>query len=176
VDDSCSLFRILAGLPGDGPYPEQFSATGLGMHSEGIVVEFMPDSEQSWIGNFQPGGSALTAVVAEGGSVVVVARGRAYIIDPISRKLLGTLGGSVETLDQVEGGVLVSNGIGFELIGQGISKWRSKRLSWDGMRNIQVHGGLVSGEGWFFDDSWHIFYVKLSDGSSSGGAYHGPEL
>ena len=49
------VFEILTGLPGTGPWPEQFSATGLGTHSEGFVVRFVPDHGEAWIGNFLPG-------------------------------------------------------------------------------------------------------------------------
>jgi len=57
-----STFEELAGLPGSGPWPEQFSATGRGTHREGFVVKFVPARGASWIGNFQPGLTSLHGV------------------------------------------------------------------------------------------------------------------
>jgi hypothetical protein len=48
-------FEILAGLPTSGDWPEQFSATGMGAHREGLVVKFYPYSQSAWVGNFQRG-------------------------------------------------------------------------------------------------------------------------
>ena len=78
------LFRILPGLSATGPWPEQFTATGRGSHSEGVVVEFNPDTSRSWVGNFQPGGTAYDTVIVHpnGREVIVIAHGQAYLIDP----------------------------------------------------------------------------------------------
>lgn len=58
--------RILPGLPGVGSLPLQFSATGQGMHREGLVVEFGDDEEGGrWVGNFQPGCTRLSAVFTD---------------------------------------------------------------------------------------------------------------
>ncbi|MGE3347487.1 MAG: hypothetical protein AB7I35_08635 [Ramlibacter sp.] len=127
------------------------------------------------MGNFQPGISSVSTVIGQGRSVVVVAGGQAFVIDPWSRRLVGMFGGDIQSAHLVEEGLLTSNGIEFELNVGVARQWRSKRVSWDGMRNIQIHSGIVTGEGWCFDDSWHVFYIHLSDGSSHGGAYHGPE-
>jgi hypothetical protein len=55
-------FELLAGLPGDGPYPEQFTVMG-GTHREGFVVRVIPDRASPWVGNIQPGYLAVTRVV-----------------------------------------------------------------------------------------------------------------
>ena len=77
-------FKILAGLPVYGDLPEQFSATGIGMHREGFVVQFFPSEKiASWIGNFQRGLNFFDEAFEhpDGSSVVVVAGGECYIVD-----------------------------------------------------------------------------------------------
>src|SRR5437879_2745089 len=69
------IFRVLPGLPTSGPWPEQFSSTGQGMHREGFVVEFSPEGKPPWVGNFQPGMTGYSAVLQhlDGTSLIVIA-------------------------------------------------------------------------------------------------------
>ena len=149
------------------------------MHREGYVVEFSGSEGSGWVGNFQPGLASLFAVVAHpnGKHIVVVAGGQAYVVEPNSKQLVGQFGAAIQHLIELpqRQGLLVSNGLWFELHGaQGLT-WRSKRVSWDGVRNIQVQGGVVGGEGWCFDESWHAFSIQMESGCASGGGYHGTE-
>lgn len=47
--------EVLPGLPPLGPPAEPFSANGMGTHSEGFVVRFVPEFGSPWTGNVQPG-------------------------------------------------------------------------------------------------------------------------
>ncbi len=91
-------FRVLPGLPATGDWPEQFSATGRGTHREGFVVEFLPEKRPPWIGNFQPGLTPYHVVLPlpNGTSLIVIAGGQAYVIDPDERRLLTTVGGQID--------------------------------------------------------------------------------
>jgi hypothetical protein len=172
-------FEILDGLPPYGPLPLQFSSTGQGMHCEGLVVKFLPGEAEEWVGNFQLGLTSFRKVLAHPNQkhVVVVAGGKAYVVDPATRKLVTTFRGSIETATEVPTlkAILFSNGLWFELLGEGGLVWKTRRLSWDGMRNIEVGVLHVIGEGWRFDDTWHEFSLDLSSGEATGGAYDGPE-
>src|SRR2546428_180401 len=102
-------FRVLPGLPATGAWAEQFSETGSGKHSEGFVVEFFPEMNPSWVGNFQPGLTSYNAVLQlpSGRLVIVVAGGQAYVIDPDERSLLTTFGGQLDiSLAAPEAGLL----------------------------------------------------------------------
>jgi hypothetical protein len=99
------IFRILAGLPGSGDPPEQFTYGGKGTHTEGTVVEFLPNSVDFWIGNFQPAVGTFSGVVAhpDGHHVVVVAGGQGYVIEPTTRHLVAHFGGGISGLWTVAG-------------------------------------------------------------------------
>jgi hypothetical protein len=90
-------FRELPGLPAYGPMPLQFSSTGQGMHREGFVIEFLPETEERWVGNFQPGLTGYRAAVAHpnGKSVVVISGSEAYVVDPRARTVEETFGGQI---------------------------------------------------------------------------------
>jgi hypothetical protein len=47
-------------------------------------------------------------------------------------------------------------------------QWRTKRLSWDGIRNLSIAGDFVRGEGWRYDETWHQFTVSLDTGIFKG--------
>ena len=171
-------FKILNGLPGYGPMPEQFSATGKGKHSEGLVVEFFPPGSQNWIGNFQPGRAGIDDVFEhiDGNHVIVLSGGQGYVIDPETRSLINTFGSKIEYETcipelQIQ---LFGNGLWFEAIGKSGFVWQTRRLSWEGMRALHHDGKILSGEGYEpFADVWRPFIVDLSSGDSQGGSYPG---
>jgi hypothetical protein len=176
-----SRWRVLTGLPATGPPPEQFSATGRGTHREGLVVEVVPDSGDPWIGNFQGGIGGLADVFAEPGThhLIVVAEGTAYVVDPETRTLVRTFGGGLELVieDLARHQLIFSNGLWFEAVGGGGTRWRSRRVSWDGLRSVRIEDGAIRGEAFSpFDDDWHGFGIDLADGAAVGGCYSEPQV
>jgi hypothetical protein len=175
-------WEILDGLPPYGPMAAPFSATGQGMHREGLVVRFS-SSTGSWVGNFQRGGSSLDHVFAhpDGRHGVVVAGGTAYVVDAESRRLVDHFGANIEDVFLVaaNGYVLLGNGLWFEALGPSGLVWRTRRISWDRMRNLSLDGTAVRGEAsapWGPDGAWYPFEVDAVTGSVSGGSYNGPPM
>jgi hypothetical protein len=170
-------FRVLPGLPATGDWPVQFSATGRGTHSEGFVVEFLPEKKPSWVGNFQPGLTRYDAVLPlpSGTSLIVVAGGQAYVIDADDRSLLTTFGGQIDTaLFAPEASlVILSNGIDLEAWNANSRRWKTRRISWDGIWDLKVDQEHVRGQAWNpFDDCEVPFSVDLRTGDVEGGSYH----
>lgn len=174
-------FEKLPGLPGTGPLPEQFSATGRGTHSEGLVVRFEPRDGAHWVGNFQRALSSYDAVLRhpDGEHVIVIAGGQGYAIDADNRRTIGLFGAAIVRAYDVEslGLVVVDHqGVAFEGIGREGRSWHTRRLSWDGFRNVEIGGTRLAGEAWNpMDELWHGFVVNLATGASSGGSYHGQD-
>jgi hypothetical protein len=164
----------LAGLPPHVPSLVQFSAGGSGTHREGFVVQF-GDGAGVWVGNFQRGvtGFDLALVHPDGESVIVVAGGQGYVIDPSSRQLTETFGVDVTGMIQSGAEQLVfSRFTDLEAFGRDGARWRTRRLSWDGLRSVRVEDGDLVGEGWTFaGDQWIAFRVDLDSGTAIGGAY-----
>jgi hypothetical protein len=175
-----STWRILPGLPGVGPLPKQYSATGQGKHSEGLVVEFAPEQGARWIGNFQAGLSNASGVYPEPGTrnLIVLAGGTAYVLDPQTRALIRTFGSQIEDVldDRERGQLIFGNGLWFEAVGSEGLRWRTRRLSWDGMRSVRLNGAQIVGEAYspIDDCEWYAFEVDLTGGSATGGSYNGP--
>jgi hypothetical protein len=142
-------FRILPGLPGTGPWPEQFSSGGGSTHREGFVVEFFPPMQPSWVGNFQNGMGGCSAVFSfpSGGPVAVVAGGEGYLVAPVGRRLLRTFGGSISSaLTVPEADLLIfANDTELEAWDANFMHWRTRRISWDGIRELRVENGSIKG-------------------------------
>jgi len=172
-------FEILPGLPGTGPLPEQYSATGRGAHREGFVVRFSPREGAPWVGNFQLGLGGCNGVFAHpnGSDLVIIAAGQGYVLDPESRTLSGHFGADISTVIEVpERNLLVfANGLWFEATGASGTVWQSRRVSWDGVRSVRRVGLTLEGEAYSpLDGEWHPFSLDLVSGHAEGGSYNGP--
>ncbi len=173
-----STWRVLDGLPAYGDMPEQFSATGQGMHREGFVVEFTPPDAPSWIGNFQRSMTSLDVVIASrgDGTVTVIAGGQAYVVDPVSRSCVRTFGGQIEHVFDLADRTVFSNGLWLEATDGERLLWRTRRLSWDGMMDVRVDGERIVGNAYDpMTDEWTPFSVEVANGEAVGGSYP-PEL
>lgn len=170
---------MLDGLPPYGPPAEGFSATGQGMHREGLVVEFTTSTGDAWVGNFQRGLSNLDAVVrspAANDVIIVIAGGQAYVIAPETRTCVHTFGGMIEHVFEFADHFVVSNGLWFEATDGHQTQWTTRRLSWDGMMSIRVEGGTIVGDAYDpMNDTWVPFSVHAATGEAVGGSYP-PEL
>ena len=171
-------FEILSGLPPYGPMAKPFPASGYGAYSEAFVVRFESEAIGAWVGNFQSGLTSFSGAYThpDGKRVVVVSGGAIYIVEPDTQTAEES-GGMVASIRQIIelNALLFEEGIYLSLISPKIN-WQTKRLSWDGIRNLSISGNLVLGEGWCYDETWHTFSVSLVDGSHTGGAYGVSEL
>lgn len=170
-------WRILPGLSGEGPPAVQFSATGRGTHREGIVVEFTLEGRESWTGNFQPGIKDFSMVLVHpsGLSALVIACGEGYLVDPQSHILIDLIGGGflenalpLPDLDLL----ILHDGVSLMAIDPTGIRWRSRRVSWDGIWDLQLRDGLIEGLSFdVFTDSDVPFRLDLTTGTVTGGAY-----
>jgi len=171
------LFRTLVGLPATGPWPEQFSATDRGTHREGFAVEFNPGTSSSWVGNFQRGLTHYDAAILhpDGKSVIVIAGGQGYLVNPKDRRLEGLVGGQLESAMSLSKIVVISNGLWLEGHGETGMRWRSRRISWDGIWDLREHDGKLSGKCWdAVTDGEASFSIDIRTGELEGGVYPEP--
>lgn len=174
-----SRFRILPGLPGTGPEPIEFNARGERTCREGFVVEFNPDTPDAWVGNFVHDRVTQFSDVCthpNGDTIVVIARGEGFRIDPARRELVELLSCSIEALVDVPSMhlLLFQSPCEIECHGPDGRRWVSNRISWDGMRGLTVRGETLFGEA--YDPTggkveWVPFELNLRDGTHIGGSY-----
>jgi len=173
-----AVFRVLPGLPPYGPRPLA-SPAGFGRTGrEGYVVEFCPDTSATWVGNFRRGWGGYEGVCLHpnGNDVIVFASGDGFVVDPRTRELKDGIRDPVEYLWQVSdppGIVYDRQGLAFVRIGPGGLVWHSRRISWDGFRDVVFTADRITGLAYLpsSDDRWYPFELELATGRSSGGSY-----
>lgn len=168
--------RIVPGLPTYGESALGFSATGHGLHAQGLVVEISPDDGPSWIGNFVRGLSAFdfAELHPNARNVLVIAGGQGYVVDAKQRGVTEMFGAAiVDVIRHPARDWLIFNDqeIRFSALGPDGWVWKSRRVSWDGFRDLHVEAEHVIGEAWSPGDSWEPFKVNLNTGEVAGGSY-----
>jgi hypothetical protein len=79
-------------------------------------------------------------------------------------------------MDQNRHQLIIGNGLWFEALAASGMSWRSRRLSWDGVRNVRIDDSRLRGEAWNpVDDCWNEFTLDLQTGDVVGGSYNGPD-
>lgn len=169
-------YRVLPGLPPYGPpaisFPEEWGRSGR----EGFVVEFVLKPSITWVGNFAPGIGGLQEVRPhpDGRQLIAISAGDAWVVDPEARRA-ERLAYSIEAawdMRDPQGFVFSLQGLAFLRIGPAGLIWRTRRISWDGFRNVQVRDNRLTGFAWLpHDDTWHPFSVDSQTGTTSGGTF-----
>jgi hypothetical protein len=167
-------FEVLPGLPAEGPYPEQFSGHG-GTHREGFVVRVFPDRSAPWVGNFQAGLGGVSRVVPhpDGRTLLVLAGGCAYLVDPEARRLaVPPVDDNVQDVLVFAGQIVFVSFTDVTFLGPGLQRWRSPRLAWDGLKEVRVEGTTLLALGWdVCGEVWRPVEVDLRDGCVLRSAY-----
>jgi hypothetical protein len=67
--------------------------------------------------------------------------------------------------------MIFGNGLWFECVGPEGMRWRTRRISWDGMMEVSLDGKRLHGNALDLDDSWARFDVDIDTGEVTGGSY-----
>jgi hypothetical protein len=141
---------------------------------EGYVVEFLPESDKAWVGNFRRGLSNFSCVVNHPDEIdfVVISGGAVYVVNPYSKTLLDEFGGGITAVFSVSDLKLTAfqGQTFFYAYGPKGRLWMSDRVTLDGMRNVRQTGKKIIGEGWNLPDMWHRFEIDLISGRVQEGA------
>ena len=171
-----TTFQRLPGLPAYGapavPFPTEWGRVGR----EGVVVEFSDAHGGTWVGNFAPGLGGATVVVAhpDGARVLVLAAGATWAVEPDARTAadLGLEADGVWAIAGSSDLVLSRQGLALARLGAAGIRWHTRRLAWDGFRDVRMAGPLLQGDAWdAVNDRWRAFSVDLATGRATGGAY-----
>jgi len=99
----------------------------------------------TWTRNFQRGYGECETVLLHPNKheVVVVAGGTAYIVDPTEQKSIRSFGGDLQFAADIPSieALVVGNGLWFECLRAQGGGWPTRRISWDGMREVHVVDG-----------------------------------
>jgi len=177
-----SGFRVLPGLPATGPVAEAFPPSFGRLGREGFVVEIVPEQGKLWVGNFARGLSNFSEAYEhpDRKHLFVVSGGHGYVIEPSTRRLVSEIGAAIIGVSELPDppSLLVNHqGIMFERLGPQGRLWRTRRLSWDGLKDVQLGAETISGLGWVAPTgTWEPFEVDVRTGRTTRTVYVGPDL
>lgn len=170
-------FQILDALPAYGPMYIPVTEDGKPYYSEGFVVKFFKTNGDNWVANFQPGLKRFSEVFdfRNSNKLIVIAGGLGYVMDPDSVKPIGTFGASLDNAIRLnEDKIIASDDTLVREISSTGEQWRSPRISWDGIKEIKLENGLLTGLSYDpmnDDDEWVPFSINLTTRDIEGGSY-----
>ncbi len=173
-------FRILPGLPPHNAAAVPFPADWGRCAREGFVVEFLTDTGESWVGNFRPGLGGVDDVRPHpnGRDVLVTAAGSVWIVDRNRRECAEDAGAidAIWPVSDPDGIVMSRQGLALIRLGAEGRLWHTRRISWDGFKDVQISWSEISGLAWApWTPEWTRFTVDLRTGRVQGGSYTGPD-
>ena len=175
IPERALIVRPLSALPTSETPVLRFSATGAGLHAEGFVVEFTL-GHSSWNGNFARGVSQIDTVTHHHDcrDALVIAGGTAYVVDPAAQAIRCHFGGTIVDMftHPTRRWLIINNqNIAFSALGPDGEVWRSRRISWDGLRAMSLNGDVLEGEAWdAMSKTWVPFALNLENGMVVGGS------
>jgi hypothetical protein len=144
------------------------------------VVEFETDTGEIWVANFQSGRNGIDDVRRHpnGHDVLVISAGSAWQVNP-NRREATEVGDAIDgtwSVSDPEGLVMSWQGLGFLRVGPEGRIWHTRRISWDGFKQVQLSPTEIRGFAWApWAPEWVPFTVDLQTGRVDGGSYNGPD-
>ena len=144
-------------------------------------MEFTTATGERWVGNFQPGLGGIDDALPhpDGHNVLVVSAGFGWLVDP-NRRETSEVGDGIDGIWSVsgpEGLVMSRQGLAFVRHGPEGRIWHTRRISWDGFKDVQLSSTEITGLTYTpWEPEWTPFTVDLKTGRVEGGSYNGPDL
>lgn len=170
--------EVLDELPGGvGPRRHFFPGDTMG-GQDGVIIRVCPECAEPWIGMFAFGklgkaGVSHVLSMPDPDKLCVVARGAGFVVSASSPEHWE----GVRVIPVVDVRAITAAGLVVfanhtEMLAYDASgvRWRTKRLSWDGLKVVAVGEQTIVGEYWDIrDDAMRTFEVDLQTGAAHGG-------
>ncbi len=160
-------YECLKGLPPYGPMYVSISENDEQLFSEGFVVRFTKSDGTNWVANFKIGWSNFSTIfeLPSAGKIVVIANGQGYVMCADQQNAITTFGTAITDLLRTEDGRYVAaDNTNLVIINSDGSVWASTRLSFDGIKELEINGNIVSGYSYHPTsdaDEWIKFYFNI---------------
>jgi hypothetical protein len=161
----------------NGPAPQRYPSDQVA-GQDGVIVRVQPETAEVWVGVFafgKFGNAGVTRVLSMPNpeELCVVANGAGYVVSATKPDVWET----VRTIPIIDvraipgaGLVVFANFTEMLAYGEAGVKWRTKRLTWDGLKILAVGDRTLIGEYWDIRaEAMQRFEVDLATGAARGG-------
>lgn len=145
---------------------------------DGLGIEFFPRHGEPWYGTFARGNLSKNAVSFAGSCpdkirAIIISKGEGYLVNVDQPKeweeiSLRPLMGVKSDADQRI--IIVWDFVRMLCIDQNGIRWRTSSISWDGIKDVTVHGNEIRASVWDAPNScFSTATIHLATGNVSGG-------
>lgn len=171
-------YEKLTGLPPYGPMYIPISVDGEPFFSEGYVVKFKKSDGEEWVANFRPGWTDYNNIFdfPEQNTIVIFAGGQGYIMNPDAQKPVMTIEPIVkEVIQKDDCSLIYSDDIHIFVLNTKTGEiWQSDRISWDGIKDLELVNNKLRGQTYDPTNStepWSDFELDLETKEIKGGSF-----
>jgi hypothetical protein len=179
------LCTQLTELPGYASVPHYYYPGGTTKGGkDGYLLEIQPKNGERWYGTFAFGnmGGQLGAygvmTTPDPKRLCVVAGGSGYFVsayDPTAWESVQVVPILDFCLIPTHEIIVFADFTGVVAYGASGIKWKSRRISWDGIKNLRMENNLLHGDSFGpQDDQAHPFSVDVKTGVTEGGSFYSP--
>jgi hypothetical protein len=151
--------------------------SGKPFYSEGFVVRFFKSNGDNWVANFEPGWTKCNTVFdfPNSDNIIVIAGGQGYVMQPDNEKPIDTFGVTIDFVLRIDDDkIIATDNTDVRELSSAGQLWRSPRISWDGIKDIKVEDGILTGLSYDPMDEaneWVPFSIDLTTKQIEGGSY-----
>jgi hypothetical protein len=169
-------YEILQSLPTYGPMYIPVTEDGTPYYSEGFPVRFIRKNGTEWVANFKPGWTNLKLVVElkKSSNLLIIANGTCYIINPENTIPISVFGVDFsDVLNANNDRLVLHNEIELTVIEPNGDYWNTERISWDGIKELQIIDNNITGLSYdpMNSDEWIPFKYNIDTRILEGGSY-----
>ena len=175
-------YEILESLPTNGPMYISVAENNESYYSTGFPVRIYKNDKSSWVANFKLGWTDFCSVyeIPNQSNLLVIAGGTLYIMNPENEKPLKVVGVGFENGITTENGkIVLQDETDLTIIEQNGQYWRTERISWDGIKELEINGSKLTGLSYDpIDDKneWVKFTLDIETKKLEGGSYNKYEI
>jgi len=167
------ITETLQGLPPYGNPAKSFPNSDA--FSEGLVVRFTPTDGERWVGNFALSWKLPSGVHEQFGehAILVVAGGDVFVVDAKAQTAVLEFVCAKNIRFEADLDVfLITDDCYVAVLGRSGVKWRSRRIAWDGITDLERRGRSLHGLAFDIGEQPPVpFTIDLETGRVTGGSY-----
>lgn len=167
-------YEILDSLPSYGPMYVSVTESDQPFYSEGFVVRFYKSDASEWVANFEPGWTGFKAVytLKDTDNILVIAMGTCYLMNPDRELPIAAFGIDYENaFILADGRILLQGQTALTIIEADGSYWLTPRISWDGIKELSIHGSSITGLALGLRYDWVDFTYDIDSKKLIGGSF-----